>query len=1035
MSDKEYSLEELNYFRVCYITSNIIRDGLQTVVKQEWDRIHGRRLGMWQDSAKNGQDFFNMESRRSWKKSKRLLNIIQRGNTIEWDCTCFFFALLFSDSFGSLLNPTVASNVDDLRVFRNTFFAHRCEASLLEADFQTNVQLVTNAFTALHLDTKDLQRVINQKSFPTGELKKLREQIRVLEEEIQAEPKSFMLLPPKPSHVVTERNKEVDDIMQMFMDLQDANEDASIVTVYISGNPGCGKSQVARQVGKMFYNKEVADGSQDYTAFVMTLNAESEQSMLDSYSKFACSLGVIEYSLTSITGGDSRLSKKEQISHLKTLVSAKVQNYPTWLLIFDNVDGLWNIRDCWPDAKEWGGCGQVLVTTQDSSNLPFADPLSEHVSLSRGMQKEDALSLLSSICQFSCDDKEGEHLVLESLDYQPLAIACAALYVRYVYDGVGTSVDPGSFTWKSYLKKLEMGKRRSTEKVYERTSKSYPLSMTSAVSLALQKLVQNQVFEQVVQFLALSAQAPIGLDIIVSFVTKQDPDLDEDMIAAEISKCSLLTHFCLDDSPRGLIKVHQVVHDAFKSYVLKECSDNELSLLTQPYIETLAPFAQHDLIQFDLEFHMSSKMMVPHLTLFSDHLKANWAQVIRSDRRSEFKEAFLHFGDICSKHRQFSAAIMYFQSALLICSDDRHNEDEHEVNFVAKTRNSLGVVYLEQGKFRKAKDLHQDSLDLLERHHLPNTTPEIARSLNKLGNVYYSLGQFDKAKDHFEKAMQMRESLYGSENAIVAASLSNLAAVHMALHNTKTAENLFQRSLALRERVYGKVHPHIADSLSNLGIVYSKTGPFKKAIQYHKQALEMRQKLFFPDHVSISDSYNNLGLAYMLADHLQETKHCYESALCIREKTSGKRHSALAGLLSNLGVLYMELGELQKSKDLQYRALKIRLHDEECGFCHYKTGDCVLNLGLVLERCNEVNEAARYYEKAREIYARCFPASHLSYQSGVEALKRVSKPRQTEGFISNDEPGRQVRFDSCHHYLALAADDDLLMEILLNEHE
>ncbi|KAJ7371115.1 hypothetical protein OS493_027803 [Desmophyllum pertusum] len=147
------------------------------------------------------------------------------------------------------------------------------------------------------------------------------------------------------------------------------------------------------------------------------------------------------------------------------------------------------------------------------------------------MQMKDALSLLRSICHVSCDEDE-EHLVLKALDYQPLAIASAALYVHYLQDG--------SFTWKSYLKKLEMGMRHLTEKVYERTSRSYPLSMTSAVTLALQKLVQNNVFEHVVEFLALCAPEPIGLDVIVSFVTKQDPDLDEDLTTAEISKCSLL---------------------------------------------------------------------------------------------------------------------------------------------------------------------------------------------------------------------------------------------------------------------------------------------------------------------------------------------------------------------------------------------------------------------------------------------------------------------------------------------------------------
>ena len=176
--------------------------------------------------------------------------------------------------------------------------------------------------TALNFKTNDLQNKINQWSFPTGELQKLQEQIVLLEEEVQGKPKSFVLLPLKPSHEVTERKAETEDIMEMFSYLQNANEDDSIVNVYLTGNPVSGKSQIARQVGERF-----ADENHDGNTFVMTLNAESEDTMLDSYKKFSRALGITEYALNSIAGGDSKLTKKEQISHLKTLASTKVRDY------------------------------------------------------------------------------------------------------------------------------------------------------------------------------------------------------------------------------------------------------------------------------------------------------------------------------------------------------------------------------------------------------------------------------------------------------------------------------------------------------------------------------------------------------------------------------------------------------------------------------------------------------------------------------------------------------------------------------------
>ena len=187
------------------------------------------------------------------------------------------------------------------------------------------MKLVSNAFTALNLDTKNLQKVSNLNSFLTGELEQLRKQIGVLEEELQSKPRSFVCLPPKPSHEVTERKSEVDDIIQMFTELQSDNNDF-IMTAYVSGKPGCGKSQVARDFGKKLYDEAVTDSqdTQDSCTFVMTLNTESEQSMLDSYYKFARELGVTEYSLNSITRSDSKLKPDEKMCHLKTLVSGKV---------------------------------------------------------------------------------------------------------------------------------------------------------------------------------------------------------------------------------------------------------------------------------------------------------------------------------------------------------------------------------------------------------------------------------------------------------------------------------------------------------------------------------------------------------------------------------------------------------------------------------------------------------------------------------------------------------------------------------------
>ena len=963
---------------------------------------------------------------------------LSRKETQRWDCTCFFFAILYSDSLGRFLTPTIATNVDDLRVFRNNVFAHLSEAVILEADFQAHANRVLKAFNSLHLDTRQLRRISNQSSFPTGELQVLQGQVCVLEDEIKGKPKSFTVLPPEPSHKVVERKTEVEDIMQTFMSLQDTNMDGSIITVFVSGNPGCGKSQIARKVGMQFFEREAAmkRSDPDSCTLVMTLNAENEQAMLDSYYKFAQKVGVTEYSLNSITGGDSKLMPFEKISHLKMLVGAKVQSYSSWLLIFDNVDELQNTRECWRDGsnirdwwpdEDWGGCGHVLVTTQDSTNIPVADPLCQHVSLSQGMQPTDAMNLLQSICRFSCSAEEEQtvQLVLNALDNQPLAIACAALYVCYTTDSTQKN---RSKIWENYLKKLEtLKKRTSTESVYQRTSKSYRSSMTSAVTLALKKLVQNQMFEHVVQFLAMGAPATIDIDLIVSFVTKQDPDCDEDIAAAQISKCSLLIPFCSDDSSKRLIKMHRVVHDVFREYLCQEYSKEQIAAIILSYIETLSPAAQHDPLHFDLKFHISSQLMAPHLKRLTYTIRETGFQDLtdvldtgnasRDVRNLLQSPAFLSFGDICRKHFFLREAGIYFHNALEIAKNDFDGGDKNKVNFIATVLNNLGLVHHETGDYQFAKDCHMRALEILQKLNPQSPTPEIADSYNKLGNVFFNSGKIEEAKDYFQKSLDMRKLLYGHQHPNVAASLSNLGSVHSEMGDLATARDFFQRSHVLREENYGEMHPHVADSLSNLGILYSKICSHVEAIQYHERALEMRKKLFFEDHGLIADSYNNLALAYKFAGQLEKAKECFQSALHIREKVSGKDHPVVAALLSNLGVLYMELEEMEKSKAALHCAVEISSH---------RMGSYLFNLGLVYQRCQEFDRAAEYFDAAENTKVKAFVVTCVlepdteatCYGQWVELKSEDDEGSNQDptlkGFIAVDKPGQQ--FKSMHRY-------------------
>jgi len=419
-------------------------------------------------------------------------------------------------------------------------------------------------------------------------------------------------------------------------------------------------------------------------------------------------------------------------------------------------------------------------------------------------------------------------------------------------------------------------------------------------------------------------------------------------------------------------------------------------VLAQSYIEALSTFAEHNLLQFDLKFHLSSKLMAPHLKEFSSHLETSDFNPVTSNERNLCQKAFLNFGDICSAHGYLLAAKTYFKKALQIATGEEKAKNQDRLNATATILNNLGVVYWKEGQFETAKDHHQQALDLLEGLN-PSNSSEIADSLNKLGNVCFRLSQFETAKDLYSRSLVMRQKLHGDEDATIAASLNNLGSVHSVLGDHQTAKDFYQRSLNLAEKTYGPVHPCVANCFCNLGIVLSELHSTKEAIKYHNKALEMRKELlYFPEHFLISESYNNVGLMYRAQGQLVKAMDCYESALHIREKTLDEQHPAMAEC--NLGQLYMDLGEMQKSKDCHFRARNIR--EDILPWDHWELGDSMFNLGMVFEQCSELDAAANHFQKALKIYSKCFPISHLSCKSADEGFKRVSQQQADLNHVS-----------------------------------
>ena len=985
----EFTEEQLNYYRICYVVTDIITEGLRSIFKQEWDNRYKTTLGEWKDEPGNGLDFKNEESPGNQRRNAKLLATMINGDREKWDCTMFFYAILYSDSIGPGLNPVVKSHIDDLRKFRNEDFAHMPKGHLAYPEFQIAIAKVHAAFQGLGLSTWQIQDIQKQKTFPTEELRGVLEKVddlrqelqekekklqekeeerQVLENQLHNEISSFCILPPKPSHDVASRDFEVAEITQQLKQLKSINE-SKLSFLYISGNPGSGKSQLAGLVAERFFKegKEIPCA----TSFVMTPNAESQDTLLESYVSFARHLKCPEFVVTN-TLNCKDLTTGEKITNLKTLISPKIELYTSWLLVVDNVTSISRVHVHLPASgnEQWAN-GQLLITTQDTASIPLPSFFIKHISVSKGMKPHDASCLLAKL---SCmDDCERGKEVAQALDYQPLALASAATYVRQVRQNKTTS----HFGWNDYLEKLKKGQRGTTETIHAETNPSYQESMTTATTLAVEKAMTcDKIIHHTFSLLSVCAPQPVNQDIVINYILNVDEEIqDKEMIAMTIQRCSLILNG--EDESGAYVRVHQVVYDVINSLTGEFPEIQQLQAVDATVRSFIQFVESNPSVNWnDKDSIVYSKPVIPHLkTLFINTEKLFHERDTSQDTQrsiinvQHYPSSFQKLGKICQMHCLFDVAMNYFSQALeFVHRSEECIDDDEAICYVF-----LGSVHHDMGDLEQAKEYHEHALNIrlikLGPDHL-----DVAMCYNTLGSVHH-LGDLKQAKEYHERALTIYLKNLGPDHLDVAMCSNNLGSVHHHLGDLEQAKEYHERALTIYLKMLDPDHPDVATCYNDLGTVHCDLGDLEQAKEYHERALTICLRKLGPEDLDAARCYNNLGTIHRDLGDLDQAKKYCERALTIYLKKLGPDHLNVAMCYNNLGTVHRDLDDLEQAKKYHERAVTIGV--KKLGPDHLNVAMYYNNLGTVHHDLGDLEHAKKYHERAVTIGVKKLGPDHL----------------------------------------------------------
>ena len=993
-----YSLEQLNYFRVCHVTATIIPDYLRIVFKREWDVRYGTSHGVWEDTPKNGHDFHSKTTPKEQRHKKKELAVIKNGDSREWDCTCLFYSILFSDCIGKIgLDPVVKNSVDTLREFRNKYFAHQKDGMIKEADFQASIADVISAIEDLKLDGTAIEKIKNQTEFPTKYLHYIQSQLEN-ERNMSKGPRPFCRLPPFPFHETISREKKTSEIYSEIKRLRNNNKEKVTVT-YISGNPGCGKTQIARQIGEKYFDDMSSDVA---TPFVMTLDASSISSLLCSCIEFASFLKCNDTALSQIT--TSQKPDEEKILLLQIeLINSTVATFPyTWLIIFDNADDLKLMAKFIPHAGQIGK-GHVLITTQESHSIPPSTQYSRQFSLSVGMEPDEAVTSLLTIsgCSF-----ENDHIgleVAEALDFQPLALACAAMWMQ------DTAITNKAINWTVLLQELQDGKQAATERVYERTTTAYPKTMTTAVKMALEKAIaKNEIWKYAFQLLSVVATGHIPLEHVVNYVTLNLPNKRKDFIASEIRLSSLI--LCFDEDSELMVRVHQIVH-----FIVNEMNQDETRDLAF-WLKVLKVFAQQNdcrrpekggngatqsmLLNLHFPFiliHILEYFRNHHIHTLSERL---WyfIQHLNTDglaqQYQEMLYCLINVNSTVSKMNGCTVSEVYIQAFQRLTIVLSYNDSITMLLTLISV--NLGLLLRSQGRHLLAEELLTKALSAVYSENTSNFAPlGVLLTMSVLALSIKESGKYQRAKGISEMALSIIEQTLSNNNEynilrpLIMRNFLNIHAIILLdLGYFKQSKQCFQKALEVScreiEKLVAALSPILGNFvgpeflgqttiLSNFGLALQKLGEHRQALACVDKSLESmddRDCSKFAVHLRIR------ALALQGLGKYEEAKTVLEKAITVQERLYGNNNPWLARMLRNLASILQDLGQYLAAKCLLERTITIEESSLEQDHPTLASTLCVL--GSVLRDLETYHEAKIHLDRALHIQEFSLDKEHPS---------------------------------------------------------
>lgn len=331
--------------------------------------------------------------------------------------------------------------------------------------------------------------------------------------------------------------------------------------------------------------------------------------------------------------------------------------------------------------------------------------------------------------------------------------------------------------------------------------------------------------------------------------------------------------------------------------------------------------------------------------------------------------------------QSMSKAQEFHQVALNLCERYKLKSEK------ATSLHLLGIIHRYQKNLDIALTCHEEAVELGRQIFSPKENGRLAAFLLNLAVVYNRLGEFDKARQMYQETLELVKEAYGSRDQRVARVLNTLSTNYYSLGKYHESVEALLEALSIHEEIHGDYHPNVAQTLYVLGFTYRAKGDLQKSLQVLSRSLQITQQYYGHQHYQVAEVLQDLSNTQrelnMLNDALENAKRCVD----IFRKTLTENSSEAATSLNGVGHIYLALGDPTTAQAKFEEALNVFEKLQEHGFQGVNISETLKNIAVALKHRGETEKAKEYVSSALNIILKVHSETHSRVKE-LRGLKR-----------------------------------------------